>query len=114
MMTYRKTIHIMAGLALALGIGHLIFGVVMFPEFNLNVVWFQGAGIAMIVTALANFNRPNKILRLQNMLTLTYIIVLVTQLPAPQVWVGVVLFSVLTLFSYQSPQESCVNLTSRP
>jgi len=92
---------ILAGLAVLLGIGHLVFGIIVYKEFSLDMLWFLGAGIAMIVTALANFrNDKIWILRVQNVLMLGFIMALAVYVPQPQVWLGIGLFASLLGLSF--------------
>jgi len=91
---------ILASLTVLLGIGHLIFGFTVLKTLGLELFWFQSFGLAMIVTALANFKRDNVwVLRLQNGLALGFVIALLTLSQAPQIWVGLILFSGLFLLS---------------
>lgn len=99
-----RAVRILASLALALGLAHLAFGVVVYKTFNLEVFWFLGFGLAMIVTALANFRQDNIwVLRMQNALTLGFIIALLTLASEPQVWIGAVLFGGLFCLSCRNP-----------
>ena len=92
--------YILASLAIVLGIGHLTFGIIAYKDFSIDLLWFLGSGIAMIVTALANFkNEKIWILRVQNALTLGFIVALAYLLPLPQIWVGLVLFAGLFILS---------------
>ncbi len=86
--------------AVLLGVAHLIFGFIVFPQINPDVLWFLGAGIAMIVTGLGNFqSRSPFILRTQNALTFAYIAGLAYYLPQPQVLIGLFLFTGLFALS---------------
>jgi len=96
---------ILAILALLLGIGHLVFGVVSYKNFSLEMLWFLGSGVAMIVTALANLKHGSFwILRVQNLLMLVFIVALIILAPQPQVWLGLVLFSGLFISSCAKPK----------
>lgn len=91
---------ILASLALLLGCAHIAFGMFVYRTFSLEVFWFLGFGLAMIVTALANFSISNSwVLRTQNALTLGFICALVYLAPQPQVLVGGVLFAGLFILS---------------
>lgn len=93
-------VQILASLAFALGIAHIVFGFAVFKTFNLEVFWFLGFGLAMIVTALANFRRDNIwVLRFQNALMLGFIITLLFLAAQPQVWLGAILFGGLFCLS---------------
>ena len=92
--------NILAILSVLLGIGHLIFGMLAYKQFSLDMIWFLGAGIAMIVTALANFKADKIwILRIQNALMLGFILALVILAPEAQVWLGIILFASLLALS---------------
>lgn len=91
---------ILASLALLLGVAHIIFGLIVFPTFNLEAFWFLGFGLAMMLAALANFKRDKIwILRVQNALMLGFIIALLFLAAQPQVWLGCILFAGLFLIS---------------
>jgi len=100
----------LASLALLLGCAHIVFGIVVYKGFNLEVFWFLGFGLAMIVTALSNFVSPNNwILRTQNALTLGFICVLISLAPEPQVLLGCFLFAGLFLLSCSKKDYSAQN-----
>ena len=89
-----KLHRVLAIFAIILGLAHLVFGLVVFEQFNLQLVWFLSAGVAMIVTALANLNtRRNWVLRTQNAVMLGFVIMLVIFVSQPQVWLGIFLFA---------------------
>ena len=95
--TVRKTL---ASLAVLLGTAHLIFGMLAYKQFSLEMIWFLGAGIAMIVTALANFKADKIwILKIKNALMLGFVLALVRLAPEPQVWLGTILFAGLFVLS---------------
>jgi len=95
-----KLTKIVAALAVLLGIAHTLYGLMVFPEYNLEVVWFMGAGVAMIVTGLANFSDGKiGILRLQNFLMLIYGIAIAGFIQPPQVWLTLALFAGLFILS---------------
>ncbi len=93
--------------ALLLGTAHLVFGVIVYKSFSLELLWFLGTGIAMITTALANLNssRTIWILRVQNALMLSFIVALVILAPQPQIWLGLILFAGLFLISFVKPED---------
>lgn len=107
-MIRRKTFHsLLAALALMLGLAHIAFGMFVFKALNLDSFWFLSFGLAMIVTALANFTSAQPvILRLQNGLTLSFILALAALAPQPQVIVGCGLFSGLLILSFFRPQTT--------
>jgi len=92
---------IFATLALLLGVAHLAFGVIVYQGYSLELLWFLGSGVAMIVTALANLNSGSiGILRVQNTLMLVFLVALVLIAPQPQVVFGLILFSGLFVESW--------------
>ena len=92
---------VLASTAAILGIAHLIVGILVYEKFDLEMIWFLSAGIAIIVAALANFrNDKTWILKVQNALMLGFIVALLTLAPQPQVWLGLVLFTGLLGLSY--------------
>jgi len=96
----KRARQILATLALLLGIAHIIYGFVIYGEKGLSLFWFQSFGLAMIVTALANFQRGKIwILRVQNALALLFIGVLAYLTPQPQVLIGCALFAGLFVLS---------------
>lgn len=91
---------ILAILAFLLGIAHIIFGFVVFKVFTLETFWFLGFGLAIIMTALANFQQDKVwILRAQNALMLGFIVALLFLAAQPQVLIGCILFAGLFLIS---------------
>jgi len=99
-MMHNRFRKILASLALLLGVAHIIFGVVVFKAFNLEVFWFLSFGLAMIVTALANFTHiKTRILCAQNALSLSFICALAFLAPQPQVLLGCILFTGLFVLS---------------
>ena len=92
---------ILAISALLLGAAHLVFGILVYKTFSLELLWFLGSGVAIIVTALANLKPGNIwILRVQNSLMLGFLVALVILAPQPQVWLGLVLFTGLFFASF--------------
>ncbi len=92
-----------AGCALLLGLTHLGLSFLIYPALSLDALWFVGAGLAIIVTALGNLSdspasRPGMILQtLQNAALLAYFIAVWTVFPGIQVIIGAALFAALTL-----------------
>jgi len=105
-MMRRKTAqNILAALSLMLGTAHIIVGVLVFKTLTLESFWFLSFGLAMIVTALANYGPVNaNILRLQNGLTLIFILALAALAPLPQVLLGCGLFAGLFIISLLKPK----------
>ncbi len=95
-----RTRKILASLAALLGVAHLVFGIIAYQAFSVDLLWFLGSGIAMIVTALANFKGEKIwILRVQNALVLGFVAALASLMPLPQVLAGLVLFAGLVVLS---------------
>jgi len=90
----------LAALALLLGIAHIIFGIVVFKSYNLEVVWFIGAGVAMIAVAVTNLSATSLRLRLiQNFMMLLYVIAILGVLQQIQAIIAGFLFGGLFLVS---------------
>ncbi len=91
--------------ALLLGLAHLCVSFLIYPALSLDALWFVGAGLAIIVTALGNLShspasRSGMVLQmLQNAVMLAYFVVVWTVFPGIQVGIGVALFAALTLFA---------------
>ncbi|MBL4871184.1 MAG: hypothetical protein JKX72_09545 [Robiginitomaculum sp.] len=97
----------LASLAILLGIGHFAFGIIAYKAFSVDLLWFLGFGIAMIVTAFANFKDEKIwILRVQNALVLGSIAALAYLIPQPQILVGLVLFASLFAVSCILPRPN--------
>jgi predicted nucleic acid-binding protein len=96
-------------LAIALGIAHQGFAVYG-GKFNLNVLWFIGSGFAMIFAGFLNLALVRisptdwliHILCIIANLTITilFVVALLTVLQEPQVFVGISIFALLTVFSF--------------
>jgi len=89
---------IAAGAAVALGTAHLIYGMLAFKALTPDHIWFAGAGVAMICVGLANWTVSA---RFQTWLMTAYVAVMAFVIPLPQVFLGLVIFSVLTLCGLQ-------------
>ena len=95
-----KLRNIVATLAVLMGIAHTAYGLIVFDKFDLDVVWFLGAGIAMIVTGLANFRHDRMwVLQLQNFVMFAYGIMIAAFIQPPQVWITLALFGALLILS---------------
>lgn len=87
--------------AMALGAAHVGLGLVLYPTFSLDLLWFVGAGLAMMSVAMSNVIARQQLLRdklvliAQNALLVSYFAASWVLLPAPQVAVGGFLFCVL-------------------
>lgn len=101
-----RTLHkISAYLAVALGVGHLLFTFFAYSKFTHNTLWFIGSGLAIIVAGFLNVvilrsTNPDRISLLlcltTNLLFAMLFALALTILPEPQVWFGTLLFTILT------------------
>ena len=80
--------------ACLLGSAHLIYGVIAFKALTPSHIWFAGAGIAMICVGLSNLRAPA---RVEALIMAVYCAVMASQIPLPQVFVGLAIFLILTL-----------------
>ena len=87
----RKTV---AGAAIMLGLAHLIFGMFAFKAITPEHIWFAGAGIAMVCAGFSNWRAPA---RIEAAIMTTYLAVMVSLMPLPQVFIGLAIFITLML-----------------
>lgn len=80
--------------ACLLGSAHLIYGVIAFKALTPSHIWFAGAGIAMICVGLSNLRAPA---RVEALIMAVYCAVMASQIPLPQVFVGLAIFIILAL-----------------
>ena len=80
--------------ACLLGSAHLIYGVLAYKSLTPEHIWFAGAGIAMICVGLSNLRAPA---RVEAAIMTAYCAVMASQMPLPQVFVGLAIFLILTL-----------------
>ena len=100
---------IAAWLAVILGVVHLAF-TLFYDRFTLNALWFIGSGFAIIFAgflnlALIRISPKNRFVRalciIANLAsTILFIVALLTVLQEPQVFVGIGIFALLTVFSF--------------
>ena len=98
MIKLQKTLGV---LALLLGMAHIVYGLVVLKTYNLDLVWFIGAGLAMIFAALTNLS-PSASLKMrlfQNAVMTLYTLLILGVLIAPQVILGALLFGGLLIVS---------------
>ena len=96
-------------IAIALGILHLAFAAGR-SNFNLNTLWFIGSGFAIIFAgflnlALITISPKDLLVRtlciIANLAsTILFVVALLTVLQEPQVFVGISIFALLTIFSF--------------
>ena len=108
---------ITAYVAVALGIAHQLFAVAG-GKFNLNILWFVGSGFAIIFAGFLNLafissspkNLLVRVLCAVTNLTVTtfFVVALLTVLREPQVFVGIAIFALLTIFSLLPKSKSSV------
>ena len=94
-------------LAIALGIVHLAF-TLFADRFTLSTLWFVGSGFAIIYAgflnlALIRISPKDWLVRtlciIANLAsTILFVVALLTVLQEPQVFIGIAIFSVLTVF----------------
>jgi hypothetical protein len=94
--------------AIALGIIHLAF-TLFFDRFTLNTLWFIGSGFAIIFAGFLNlafirFSLQDSVIRtlciVANLAsTILFVVALLTVLQEPQVFIGILIFALLTVFS---------------
>ena len=80
--------------ACLLGSAHLIYGALAFKALTPSHIWFAGAGVAMICVGLSNWRAPA---RLQAVIMTVYCALMATQIPLPQVFIGLAIFIILSL-----------------
>jgi len=93
---YNRLRRIIAGLAIVLGAAHIIYGIISIKSFTAELIWFSGAGIAMILAGHANLDKARAF---PSILMLVYTILMVIKLPLRQVFFGLGLFAVLSFFA---------------
>jgi len=99
---------IIAGSAILLGIIHQTFALGV-DKFTQNTLWFIGSGFAVIFAgflnvALIKISPKDSLLRtlciIANLtITILFVVALLTVMREPQVFVGIGIFAVLTVFS---------------
>jgi len=100
---------IIACLIVLLGIVHLIFATFR-GNFNLNALWFSGSGLAIIFAGFLNLafikSAPKDLLVralcvIANLAcAILFVVALLTVLNEPQVFIGIALFALATVFSF--------------
>jgi len=86
--------YITAILAMGLGTLHILYGIYAYQALTVDMIWFAGAGFAMILGGHANLDRARLF---PSLLMVIYIVIMVTKLPLPQVFFGLALFAGLTI-----------------
>ncbi len=88
-----------------LGAAHITFGLFNFRPITLEFIWFAGAGVAMIMTALVNLGDrwADLTTRLINLMMASYVLGILAYAPLPQVFLGAAIFSGLLLLSFRKP-----------
>ena len=77
-----------------LGSAHLIYGALAFKALTPEHIWFAGAGVAMICVGLSNWRASA---RLQAVIMVVYCALMASQIPLPQVFLGLAIFVILML-----------------
>jgi len=97
-MSFERVRLVIATLALLLGIAHICFGAFAYRSLSLESFWFCSFGLAMIITALANFaHHKSHILIIQNTLTVIFMYILLYLAQQPQIIFGTILFTALLI-----------------
>ena len=100
---FDRLMKICAWLAIALGIAHILYGVVAYKALTPDLIWFAGAGVAMICAGHANLKGPKLI---PTLLVLVYFGFTAYVLPLPQVFFGLGLFICMTVGSLKALRQS--------
>ncbi len=105
---------IAAWLAVALGVAHLAF-TFFYDRFTLNTLWFVGSGLTIIFAgflnlALIRITPKDSFVRalciIANLAsTILFIVASLSVLQEPQVFVGIAIFVLLTVFSFLLKNE---------
>ena len=106
-MTVARITTLLAGLALALGLGHMSFLLAGPPGWDLNRLWFAGTGLAFLLAALLNVigrNAPGRsasglAVTAANLIVAGFFATAWPLLKGPQVIVGGLLFAVLAVLT---------------
>lgn len=88
---------IAAGAGVALGVTHLIYGILAFKALTPEHVWFAGAGIAMIVVGVSGWRAP---VRIEAVVMVVYVAIMASLMPLPQVFLGLLIFITLAVTSW--------------
>jgi len=99
-MSFERIRRVIATLALLLGVAHICFGAFAYKSLSLESFWFCSFGLAMIITALANFaQNKSRILIIQNSLIAIFMGILLYLAQQPQIIFGTILFTALLIVS---------------
>ena len=112
----RKIIdYIAIALILLLGVVHAAMTPLFYKTFDLNALWFAGAGLSFVFLGIVNISRmksPFKTIKilciLANILALIFCILIVLKLARPQAYISLfilVLLLILSLVDIRSPQK---------
>lgn len=99
--------------AALLSLLHLFVATRIYRDLTVDALWFSGTGLALLAIALINLLRLSEPTRLSaivalaaNVLTMTFMVLLASVHPAPQVFFGLALFVALTLCSSRLPPKA--------
>ena len=107
----RRLKQLTAASAFALGCLHIGLTFFLYNSYNLEALWFIGAGLAMTTAALSNFAERKELPRfplaliIQNFTMTVYFASAWFTLLAPQVIIGFALFTVLLTLSLMKPPK---------
>lgn len=100
---FDRVMIVCAWLAIGLGLAHILYGVVAYKALTPDLIWFAGAGVAMICAGYANLKGPKII---PTLLMLVYFGLTAYVLPLPQVFFGLGLFILMTVGSLKALRQS--------
>lgn len=80
--------------AVLLGSAHLVYGALAFKALTPDHIWFAGSGVAMICVGVSNWRRAA---RVEAAIMTAYCAVMASQMPLPQVFLGLALFTLLAV-----------------
>jgi len=107
----RRIAWVLSVLAALLGLGHLTIGALSFQQLSFGALWFSGSGIAIVfggilnlLALLADHGRAGRaLLGLSNLAMAGFFALALIILPAPQVVVGLLVFTALAVIAWTSP-----------
>lgn len=104
----RATHKIITGLMIALGLIHILFTFHDYDTFSMRALWFASAGVAIILAGFLNIVLlrdvgKDKVVRLlcvlANIIFTVMFSAVLFLMPQPQVFIGVALFAMATIFA---------------
>lgn len=97
----------LSGAAIALGVGHLTLGAIVYEPLSLDALWFQGSGVAIVLGGLLNLfaqlasygTGGRAVLGIANLAALGFFVLALMVVPEPQVIFGTLLFGALLMIA---------------